>query len=419
MPAMPTPTLPNQPVTQPPDGTGSAVRTDRLVSMDAYRGFVMTLMAAELLQFHRLHEAFPNSVIWSFLAYHQSHVEWAGCSLHDLIQPSFSFLVGVALPYSMARRRTLGQSFSEQIGHAFRRALTLVLLGIFLRSIYARQTYFTFEDTLSQIGLGYLFLFLLGYTSVRTTWIAFGGLLFLYWLAFVLYPLPGPGFSYPAVGVPLDWPEHYSGLMAHFNKNSNLAWAFDTWFLNLFPRESPFRFNEGGYATLSFIPTLGTMLLGLQAGRWLRSDLMPRQVLNRLLVAGLVGITAGVLLHVLGICPVVKRIWTPAWVLFSGGWCCWLLAFFYGTIDVLGRRYKTARRWAFPFVVVGMNSIAIYCLVHLFDRFIINSLYIHLGHKPFQLLGAVHEPLLVGAATLAIFYLILLWMYRRHLFIRI
>lgn len=402
-----------------PGATDSSIKANRLVSMDAYRGFVMTLMAAEILQFHRLHEAYPNSVVWAFLAYHQSHVEWAGCSLHDLIQPSFSFLVGVALPYSITRRSALGQSVGEQMGHALRRSLILVLLGIFLRSIHASQTYFTFEDTLSQIGLGYPFLFLLGYATRRTTWLTFGLLLVGYWLAFVLYPLPGPSFSFQAVGVPANWPEHYTGLMAHFNKNSNLAWAFDTWFLNLFPRENRFLFNDGGYATLSFIPTLATMVLGLQVGRWLRSGLTSRQLINRLLLAGLIGIATGTLLQGLGICPVVKRIWTPAWVLFSGGWCCWLLAFFYGTIDVLGSRYRLARSWAFPFVVVGMNSIAIYCLVHLIDRFIINSLYIHLGHAPFRVFGPAFEPLLAGATTLLIFYLILRWMYRRNLFIRI
>ncbi|QKZ15691.1 hypothetical protein HU175_07045 [Spirosoma sp. KUDC1026] len=382
--------------------------------MDAYRGFVMTLMVAELLQFHRLHEAFPDNPIWAFLAYQQSHVEWAGCSLHDLIQPSFSFLVGVALPYSLASREGLGKSFGAQFGRALRRSLVLILLGIFLRSIHSDQTNFTFEDTLTQIGLGYPFLFLLGNASSRTTWVAFTAILVGYWLAFILYPAPGPAFDYAAVGVPADWPEHYTGLMAHFNKNSNLAWAFDTWFLNLFPRETPFLFNGGGYATLSFIPTLGTMLLGLQAGRWLRSSLTTSNMLKRLLIAGVIGLAAGVLLHVLGICPVVKRIWTPAWVLFSGGWCFWLLAFFYGIIDVAGHR-----QWAFPLVVVGMNSIAIYCLVHLIDRFIIDSLYTHFGHGPFQFLGASYEPLLVGIVTMSIFYLILWWMYRRKLFIRI
>ncbi|WP_420151272.1 acyltransferase family protein [Spirosoma sp.] len=382
--------------------------------MDAYRGFVMTLMAAEILKFDHLHEAFPDSAFWAFLAHHQSHVAWAGCSLHDLIQPSFSFLVGVALPYSVASRATQGHAFGKQFGRALRRSLILILLGIFLRSTHADQTNFTFEDTLTQIGLGYPLLFLLGHTNVRTTWIGFGLILFIYWLAFILYPAPGANFDYSAVGVPPDWPEHYTGLMAHFNKNSNLAWAFDTWFLNLFPRVKPFLFNGGGYATLSFIPTLGTMVLGLQAGRWLRSGITQQEILKRFLLAGIIGIVSGGLLHVLGICPVVKRIWTPAWVLFSGGWCFGLLALFYYVIDV-----KEKRNWAFPLVVVGMNSIAIYCLVHLIDSFIIKSLYTHFGHGPFLLFGSIFEPLLIGLVTLGIFYLILLWMYRRRLFIRI
>ena len=75
-----------------------------------------------------------------------------------------------------------------------------------------------------------------------------------FWAAFVLYPLPGPDFDYTA-GVPAGWPHLYSGFLAHFNKNSNLAWAFDVWFLNLFPREKPFLANGGGWSTLSFIPT--------------------------------------------------------------------------------------------------------------------------------------------------------------------
>jgi predicted acyltransferase len=394
--------------------SSSSFPTGRLMSMDVYRGFVMTLMVAELLQFHRLHEAFPNNPLWAFLADQQSHVEWAGCSLHDLIQPSFSFLVGVALPYSLASREGLGKSFGAQFGRALRRSLVLILLGIFLRSIHSDQTNFTFEDTLTQIGLGYPFLFLLGNASPRTIWIAFVAILIGYWLAFILYPTPGSAFDYAAVGVPSNWSEHYTGLMAHFNKNSNLAWAFDTWFLNLFPREKPFLFNGGGYATLSFIPTLATMILGLQAGRWLRSGMMAKDLLKRFLLVGAIGLAAGILLHVLGICPVVKRIWTPAWVLFSGGWCFWLLAFFYWLIDVAGHR-----TWAFPLVVVGMNSIAIYCLVHLIDRFIIDSLYIHFGHGLFRILGAAYEPLLVGIVTMSIFYLILRWMYRRKLFIRI
>ena len=179
---------------------------------------------------------------------------------------------------------------------------------------------FTFEDTLSQIGLGYTFLFLLGFKSPRWQWTALGMILFGYWLAWALYPAPGPGFDYRAVGVPQNWPHNFSGFASHWNKNSNLGNAFDQWFLNLLPRVRPFVFNGGGYLTLSFIPTLGIMILGLIAGRWLR-EAAPRIPFRKLLVAGAIGIAAGSLLHFTGICPVVKRNRTPAWTLFSGGAC--------------------------------------------------------------------------------------------------
>ena len=173
----------------------------------------------------------------------------------------------MALPYSIASRLAKGAGFGKLLLHAMWRALILIALGIFLRSMNQPQTYFTFEDTLTQIGLGYVFLFLLGFVEKeRWLWISLGAILFGYWLAWALYPAAGPGFNWQAVGVPPDWPHHYTGFMAHWNKNANLGNAFDQWFLNLFPRTSPFVDNEGGYLTLSFIPTLGTMILGLIAG---------------------------------------------------------------------------------------------------------------------------------------------------------
>ena len=133
----------------------------RLVSLDAYRGFVMLLMMAEVLRLSQVAAALPGNAFWSFLAFHQTHAPWAGCSLHDLIQPSFSFMVGVAVPFSMSARMARGQSTRFMTLHAFWRAFVLIALGIFLRSIGHDQTRFTFEDTLTQIGLGYGALFLL------------------------------------------------------------------------------------------------------------------------------------------------------------------------------------------------------------------------------------------------------------------
>src|SRR5687767_10450502 len=194
----------------------------RLVSIDAYRGLVMFLMMAEVLAIGAVARAVPDSAFWEFLHWQQSHVEWVGCVLHDLIQPSFSFLVGVALPFSIAARLARGQSFGKMLGHAAWRSLLLIALGVWLRSIDRKQTHFTFEDTLSQIGLGYTFLFLLGLRSMRTQWIAFALICAGYWAAFALYPLPGPEFNWVAAGVKPDWPHHLQGFAAHWNKNTNL-----------------------------------------------------------------------------------------------------------------------------------------------------------------------------------------------------
>ncbi|HKX28606.1 MAG TPA: DUF5009 domain-containing protein [Blastocatellia bacterium] len=385
----------------------------RNAAIDAYRGFVMLLMMAEVLRLSEVARSFQGNWFWAVLAFNQTHVEWAGCSLHDLIQPSFSFLVGVALPYSIAGRLARGKTSGHLFGHALWRSLLLIWLGIFLRSLSSPQTNFTFEDTLTQIGLGYPLLFWLGLQRPRWQWIALGVILFGYWLAWALYPAPGPGFDYQAVGVPAGWTHHFTGFASHWNKNSNLGAAFDYWFLNLFPRSQPFIANRGGYLTLSFIPTLGTMILGLAAGRWLRAA-APSLPLKRLLVAGLIGIAAGAIFHFTGVCPIVKRIWTPSWVLFSGGACFLLTAAFNWVIEIRGYR-----RWAFPLVVIGMNSIAAYLIAHLFEEFLVRSFHTHLGVNVFKLFGDALEPFVAGAAVLLVYWLILFWMYRRQLFLKV
>ncbi len=175
----------------------------------------------------------------------------------------------------------------------------------------------------------------------------------------------------------------------------------------------PFIANRGGYLTLSFIPTLGTMILGLIAGRWLRSE-APGVPMRRLLIAGVAGVAAGLFLHATGICPIVKRIWTPAWTLFSGGVCFLFLAAFSWVLDVKGQR-----KWAFPLVVIGMNSIAAYLIAHLFDQFVLSSFRIHLGPNFFRFAGAGLEPFMQGAAVLLVFWLMLYWMYKRKVFLRV
>jgi len=230
---------------------------------------------------------------------------------------------------------------------------------------------------------------------------------------FALYPLRPPDFPWASVGVPADWP-HLTGFAAHWDKNANAASAFDLWFLNLFPRETPFTHNNGGYQTLNFVPSLATMIFGMLAGRLLRSDLGMSDKLKRLLLAGVLGLVLGQALAIAGLCPVVKRIWTPSWVLFSGGWVTLLLAASVAVVD-----WRGWKRWAFPLIVAGLNPIALYCLWQLTGGFIRDTLKTHLGPHVFESFGATWAPMAERAAPLLVFWLILLWMYRRRIFLRI
>ena len=387
----------------------------RVASVDVYRGLVMFLMMAEVLALSRVSKALPDNAFWEFMAFNQTHVEWIWLSLHDLIQPSFTFLVGVVLPFSILNRKNRGASHASILKHTIKRSLILVFLGIFLRSINSEQTYFTFEDTLTQIGLGYTFLVVLSFYSQRIQIVGLFVILISYWLAFVLYPLPNGSFEYAQDGMNATWEHNLTGFAAHWNKNTNLAWAFDQWFLNLFPREEVFLFNGGGYATLSFIPTLGTMVLGLLAGNALNSSVTVKQKLNYFIIMGVGLLSLGILLHITQINPVVKRIWTPAWTVFSGGICYLFLAFFYRVIDVTNNR-----KGLFFFTVIGVNSIAAYVIADGgIKDFLKDSLYIHFGRNFDQVFGAPFATLVSGALVLLFEWLILYWMYRKKIFIKI
>lgn len=345
----------------------------------------MLLMMAEVLHLSRVAAAHPDNALLAFLAYHQTHVEWVGCSLHDLIQPSFSFLVGTALAYSSRKRFAAGESFAGILRHAAWRAFILIALGIFLRSANKPMTYFTFEDTLTQIGLGYVFLVLSSKLSDRALLLVTLGILFAYWLAWALYPVADGPFA------------------AHWQKGENLGTAFDRFFLNLFPRTEPFVEHRGGYCTLSFIPTLATMMLGLLAGR----QLLAQRSIRDMARTGILLLASGLLIHFLGLCPIVKRIWTPTWTLASGGACFLLLAAFR-----LWLENKTQPGYAFPLLVVGANSIAAYLIAHWWDGFFAASWRIHFGWLP----GATE---LTGLVVLGLEWLCLYWMYRQRVFLKI
>lgn len=435
----------------------------RIASVDAYRGFVMLAMAsgglsiAGVLRGHpeivgkvdQTNSGIPWETMWRTLAYQLDHVFWTGCGFWDLIQPSFMFLVGVAMPFSFARRSADGSSRLARFAHVLWRSVVLVLLGVFLSSNWSQQTNFTFVNVLTQIGLGYPFLYLFLGKKPAVQWAGVAAILVGYWFFFYQYSIPATETDQLRAYLTDKYPDkpervaqdfgQYSGVGAHWNKHTNAAAAIDRKFLNLFPREEKewhgarFWVNDGGYQTLNFIPSLATMLLGLLAGERLRSGRTPRQVLAWLLLAGGGCLLAGLALdtriwpiHVPGcdwsLCPVVKRIWTPSWALFSTGWTLWMLAAFYWVMDVKGWK-----RWAFPLTVVGMNSIAIYCMSQLLKPWIGKTLKTHLAtidqlcdtSLNWYLFDSLYGPIRLSAAVVLSLWLACYWMYRQRIFVRI
>ena len=436
---------------------------ERLGSLDAYRGLIMLLMVSGGFGFTQVAGQLPDSGFWQWLGFQFSHVPWQvdemmpggdrligllgldinhipwpTCTPWDLIQPSFMFMVGVSMPFSYARRTERGHSWFQSFRHAVVRSFILVALGVFLSSAGSRQTQtnFVFPNVLCQIGLGYTFLFLFWGRGRILQILGLIAILAGYWYWFYTYPTPGPDFDYASVGVGENV-TIYSGLFAHWNMNANAAAGFDQWFLNLFPRAQAFKFNAGGYQTLNFIPSLATMLLGLMAGGLLyRQDLEKASKFRRLVLAGVLCVAAGTAAGYY-LCPNVKRIWTPSWAVFSAGWAFLMLAAFYWIVDI-----KEHRRWTFPFVVVGMNSIAMYVMAQLMKPFTWKNLNTHFGwildrlqtafSGPLEwlrgalpsgfserLFDGVYMPIFHQVAVLFALWVVCWWLYRQRLFVRI
>jgi len=395
----------------------------RLISLDAYRGFVMLAMASGGLGLVGTAKHFPEDATWQWWAHQFDHVPWIGSCFWDMIQPSFMFMVGVACAFSYGARKARGDSYASMVFHAAWRAVALVLLGIFLRSNGRPQTNFTFDDVTTQIGLGYFFLFLLWGQSRNIQAVAAGLILVGYWALFFFWPLPPADYDWEGAGINAAW-QHLPGHLAHWDKNANPAHYFDVWFMNLFPRLEPFKFSGGGYQTLSFIPSLATMIFGLMTGELLRSQAGGGQKWFWLMLWGVVAVGTGYALNEFGICPVVKRIWTPSWAIYSAGWALILLATFYAIVDLAGQHWL-----AFPFVVVGSNSIAIYCMTWLMSGWIISTLTCHFGQALLSLYQTdpnlfhdkefLYKPIVVSVLRLVVYWGICYWMYSRKIFLRI
>lgn len=415
--------LPTMSVPEKSPGTESerTASNERLLSLDAYRGAIMVSLAfggfglAETAKRH-LKTDTENS-FWANVFYHFEHVEWTGCGYWDMIQPSFMFMVGVSMAYSYLKRQQLGHSYTSMFRHASTRAMVLILMGVFLSSNGSKATNWAFMNVLSQIGLGYAFLFLLWRRGFPVQMSCVTLLLAATWLLYVGYG--GQGIDLKKgneqVGITAEWANNnLANVAPAWHKNANVGHTIDETFLNWFPRQTRFAFNSGGYQTINFIPSLATMILGLICGEWLRSQASEARKFGAIVALGILCGALGWGLAHWGAIPMVKRIWTPSWALFSTGICCFILAGLYGVIDIM-----KIRTWSFPLVVVGTNSIAIYLMAQLLKPWVGRTLQTHLGQELFNIMGENYEPFvrdnLIGLA----FWVTCLFLHKQRIFFRI
>ncbi len=384
----------------------------------------MLLMASSGFGIVQMAAANPGSA-WEFVMPQFAHQAWQGCSLWDLIQPSFMFMVGMSVPFSYAKRREHGQGFFGMAWHALTRSILLVALGVMLATKAGdKHTVFLFTNVLAQIGLGYFVLFLL--TRLGWEYLMAWIILILagYSWFFIQHPLPSPEDLAAIAGMKDVEQGILPGFAGHWNIHTNAAAAFDRWFLNQLPQAQPYQFTSGGYQTLNFVPALATMMLGALTGCFLmRSSKTEKGKWAALLIMGLVLVVVGTaldvkVLPVIGakfdqytLLPVVKRIWTPSWVILSGGWVLILLSFFYGLVEILGMR-----KLVFPLVVVGMNSIVIYLLHSLCAGWIRENLHKHLPETAFP---AYWTPVIDRCGVLFVLWLICWWLYKQKAFIKL
>jgi predicted acyltransferase len=403
-------------------------RLQRLVSIDALRGFDMFWIIGGEAVIERLASWYmswsktkwPD---WEFPATlsdnvkeQLDHVKWQGFHFEDLIFPLFLFLVGVVLPFSLAKVTETGMARRAAYWRILRRTLLLYVLGLIYYGHpglldfdfdshhgFLQQPSFVhqrFVGVLQRIAICY------GIAALITLWTRAPGqaviliaILVGYWAILAKIPVPG-------VAEPAPFTEE-KNLAAYIDQNylPGRAWVRDSAGNNLYD-------NEG---LLSTLPAVGTALLGVLAGQWLRSRYGAAVKTLGLAVAGGACLAAG-----LGWAeyappeyrfPIIKLLWTSSYVLYAGGWSLLLLALFYGVIDGLKWQW-----WAYFFVVIGANAITIYFAEKIID-FKRPADYLFGGLAYWS--NPDFYPVAAALSVLGVEWLLLLILYRNRVFLRV
>jgi predicted acyltransferase len=351
----------------------------RLESLDAYRGLIMsTLLCGSIFGSLRGHP----TLNWLYVQ--NEHVAWEGCVYWDLIQPSFMYMVGVAMPFALGRREALGATWSARFRHVLARALGLIVIGVLLDNFGAERWSLGFMRVLQQIAVGYFLAFFVVGKGYRIQALSAAALLAGYNLLWMFNPWNGPAGPWA-------------------RGNENIGSALDLWMLG--------RHYSGYYVGLNAIPATATIIFGVMAGQLIMDRLPPRKTMLILLAAGLGGILAGYLVSTW--LPLIKRIWTPSFTVYAAGWTTLMLLGFYGVIEVLD-----LRRWALPLVVVGRNSIAAYVLGNAFGGWFrsLSSAWIGWLKGP---LGEIWFLVFQHIVIFTLAWFVLYWLWRRRIFFKV
>ncbi len=369
------------------DSTAPAPASGRLVSLDALRGFDMFWIVGVEEMGIAIGKASASP--WAqFVARQLDHAAWAGFRFLDLIFPLFVFISGVSLVFSVEKSLAL-HGRAATFRKLLLRAVILYLIGLWcyggiskgvegIRWLGVLQ-----RIALAGFGAGVAYLYLGRRARLGLTFGLLGG----YWAVMTFVPVPGIGAG-------------------DFAEGRNLANWIDAHFLPGFKWDG----DHDPEGLLSTLPAIATGLLGVFAGEWLRrSDRDARRKVVALLGAGVVLIAAGWLWHLQF--PVVKKLWTSSFVLVAGGYSCLLLAAFYWVIEMRG-----CKRWAVPFVWIGMNPITIY-LSHAVINY--DKIARNLGGGPVAALFGVWSEVWLHFLVLLFGFVLAWFLYSRKIFLRV
>lgn len=361
---------------------------ERIISVDALRGFDMFWIMGGDVGFQALDKVFQNKLS-GFIKTQFDHADWFGFHAEDIIMPLFLFLVGVSMVYSFRKRIAGGATDWSIWKHTIRRAAILWILGMLVQGnllTYDPTRFHFYTNTLQAIAAGYLIAtVIILYLPVVLQIVAAGGLMVIYWMILALIPI---GDTTANAYTP-------DGNVAMFVEKlvmgKHIGWGTYTWIVS--------SINFGA-----------TVMLGVFAGYIMQSQVEKFKKLQTYVILGVILIVTGLILDIWH--PIIKKIWTSSFVLFSGGICVILLAIFYYIIDIL--KINSGIKWM---VIIGSNAIFAYVAWHLFSNNFTGMAEVFLsGLKPWT--RNAHEALGIFGGTL-ILYIILWYMYKNRTFIKI